>query len=93
MVVHINRSCLSQCSMFAILCWPLGSVMYQTSPEDPVQSVAKLCHKHSSESVMLGEYSLSGGKVRVHWHERSTHCSCIHTRGFRVYIPLYNVAV
>ena len=59
--------------------------MYQTSPEDPVQSVARLCHKHSSESVMLGEYSLSGGKVRVYSRERNTHCSCNYTRGLRAF--------
>ena len=40
-----------------------GTVMYQTSPDDPANVVRELCHKHSSEAVLLGEYSVEGGKV------------------------------
>ena len=40
-----------------------GVVMYQTSPEDPAGVVGKLCHKHSSEAVLLGEYCLDGHKA------------------------------
>ena len=41
-----------------------GSVMYQTSPVEPAQTVSKLCHKHSTDSVLLGEYCLQGNKVK-----------------------------
>lgn len=40
-----------------------GVVMYQTSPEDPAGVVGKLCHKHCSEAVLLGEYCLDGHKA------------------------------
>ncbi len=43
----------------------LGSVMYETSPMEPVQVVGKLCHKHSSESVHLGKYTVHGDKVNA----------------------------
>ena len=38
--------------------------MYQTSPEEPEQVVSQLCHRHSSEAVLLGEYTVQGNKVR-----------------------------
>ena len=37
--------------------------MYETSPDDPANVVSKLCHKHSSEAVLLGEYGVDGNKV------------------------------
>ena len=40
-----------------------GSVMYQTSPEEPGGIVGKLCHKHSSDSVLLGCYTIQGSTV------------------------------
>jgi F-box protein 9 len=45
--------------------FPDGVVMYQTSPDNPGNVVARLCHKHSSESVLLGEYSLDGDMLTV----------------------------
>lgn len=45
--------------------FPDGVVMYQTSPDDPVNVVSKLCHKHSSEAVLLGEYSMDGSKLTI----------------------------
>ena len=39
--------------------------MYETSPDDAASIVGKLCHKHSSEAVLLGEYSVDGSKVYV----------------------------
>jgi hypothetical protein len=42
-----------------------GIVMYETSPDDPASVVGKLCHKHSSEAVLLGEYSMDGNKLIV----------------------------
>ena len=47
----------------------IGMVMYETSPDDPASVVSKLCHKHSSEAVLLGEYSMDGNKVHVHVHQ------------------------
>ena len=39
--------------------------MYQNTPENPMVSVGRLCHKHSrDESVLLGEYTHTGSKVR-----------------------------
>ena len=38
--------------------------MYQTTPDDPANVVGRLRHRHSSEAVLLGEYSLDGSKVR-----------------------------
>ena len=32
---------------------------------EPAQVVGKLCHKHSSESVHLGKYSVHGDKVKL----------------------------
>ena len=43
--------------------------MYETSPDDPASVVSKLCHKHSSEAVLLGEYSMDGNKVHVHVYQ------------------------
>ena len=37
--------------------------MYETTPDDPASVVSKLRHKHSSEAVLLGEYSVDGNKV------------------------------
>ena len=39
--------------------------MYQTSPLDPSQVVGKLCHKHSSDAVLLGKYSVHNDSVSV----------------------------
>lgn len=39
--------------------------MYETSPMEPAQVVGKLCHKHSSESVHLGKYTVHGDKVNL----------------------------
>ena len=38
--------------------------MYHTSADDPAHVVSRLCHKHSSESVLLGEYSMDTNKAR-----------------------------
>ena len=43
---------------------PTGVVMYHTSADDPAHVVSRLCHKHSSESVLLGEYSMDTNKAR-----------------------------
>ena len=37
--------------------------MYETSPIEPGQVVGKLCHKHSSEAVHLGKYTVHGEQV------------------------------
>lgn len=41
----------------------VGSVMYQTSPEEPALVVGKLAHKHRSAAVLLGHYSVQGSTV------------------------------
>ena len=46
-------------------CTFTGSVMYETSPLEPGQVVAKLCHKHSSEAVHLGKYTVHGEQVSI----------------------------
>ena len=60
-------SLLSLLTLILSLC--AGSVMYQTSPEEPGGIVGKLCHKHSSESVLLGCYTIQGSTVgdRLNW--------------------------
>lgn len=45
--------------------FPDGSVMYQTSPEEPALVVGKLAHKHRSAAVLLGHYSVQGSTVAV----------------------------
>ena len=49
--------------MYIVHVHSAGVVMYETSPDDPASVVSKLCHKHSSEAVLLGEYSMDGNKV------------------------------
>ena len=44
--------------------WASGSVMYQTTPDEPLAVVSKLCRKHSSESVHFGQFSITGNQVR-----------------------------
>ena len=39
--------------------------MYQTSPEPPATVVSKLFHKHSSDSVHLGDYTVDDNKVKT----------------------------
>ena len=39
--------------------------MYQTSPDEPANVVRHLHLKHSSEAVLLGEYSVDGDKVHT----------------------------
>ncbi len=56
-----NAIIIIQCCLFV----SSGSVMYQNTPENPMVSVSRLCHKHSrDESVLLGEYTHTGSKVR-----------------------------
>lgn len=58
--------------------------MYQTSPEEPAQTVSKLCHKHSTDSVLLGEYCLQGNKVKG---------SCAYPFDFIIMLSLINCTV
>ena len=37
--------------------------MYQTAPDEPSLVVGRLCHKHSSDSILLGRYSVSDRTV------------------------------
>ena len=70
-IIHVaiyknyNTECIRICH-FLIFMHPAcsGMVLCHTSPNDPVNVVSMLCHKHSSESVLLGEYSVDGTKVR-----------------------------
>ena len=48
-----------------VACIVAGCVMYQTTPEEPAHVVGKLCHKHSSEAVLLGSYHLQDRTVSV----------------------------
>ncbi|XP_064393152.1 F-box only protein 9-like isoform X2 [Halichondria panicea] len=61
---------------------PDGSVMYQNTPENPMVSVSRLCHKHSrDESVLLGEYTHTGSKVVVEVVSQATGGSPQRQRG------------
>jgi len=37
--------------------------MYQTTPDEPSQVVNKLGHKHSTEAILLGRFTLSDRTV------------------------------
>ncbi len=39
--------------------------MYRTTPEDPAVVVSSLCHKHSTESILLGRYNVSDRNVSL----------------------------
>lgn len=37
--------------------------MYLTTPDEPLLVVNKICHKHSSETILLGKYQVQDKTV------------------------------
>ena len=60
--LKVPRDCKDYVSN-TVVC--IGVVMYQTSPDEPGNVVRQLHCKHSSEAVLLGEYSVDGNKVHT----------------------------
>ena len=59
--VFVVLSCYYR--VVSLYCCYAGGVMYQTSPDEPAQVVSKLCHRHSSDVVLLGNYQVQDRTV------------------------------